>query len=65
MPTEKELLDRIRYLEAQNSALQDKLDMIWAILAPDFEEADEDEDDEKRLGGFVQIQGPPPGKKPD
>ncbi len=63
MPTEKELLQRIRDLEAQNSALQDKLDMIWAILAPDFEEADED--DEEGLDSFVQIKGLPPGKKPD
>ena len=30
MATEKELLERIRELEAQNSALQDKLDMIWS-----------------------------------
>ena len=34
---EKELLDRIRQLEEQNSALQDKLDMIYAILEPDYE----------------------------
>ena len=38
---EKELLERIRELEEQNSALQDKLDMIYAILAPDYEEGDE------------------------
>jgi hypothetical protein len=64
MPTEKELLERIRYLEEQNSALQDKLDMIYAILAPDFEESGE-EDETGRLEGFVQIEGLPPGKKPD
>jgi hypothetical protein len=52
MPSEKELLDRIRQLEEQNSELQDKLDMIYSILAPDYEEADE-------APGFVQI------KKPD
>lgn len=46
MPTEKELLDRIHYLEEQNSVLQDKLDMIYAILAPDFEEPDDDGEDE-------------------
>ena len=53
MPTEKELLERIRQLEEQNSALQDKLDMIYAILAPDFEDEPED-------GGpsFVQIEIP-------
>jgi hypothetical protein len=39
---EKELLDRIRQLEEQNSVLQDKLDMIYAILEPDYEIADED-----------------------
>jgi len=43
MPTEKELLERIRELEEQNSALQDKLDMIYAILAPDYEESDEED----------------------
>ena len=43
MPTEKELLERIRQLEEQNSALQDKLDMIYAILAPDYEEGDEED----------------------
>jgi hypothetical protein len=42
MPTEKELLERIRQLEEQNSVLQDKLDMIYAILAPDFDEGEED-----------------------
>ena len=41
VPTEKELLERIRQLEEQNSVLQDKLDMIYAILAPDFEEPEE------------------------
>jgi hypothetical protein len=48
VPTEKELLERIRYLEEQNSALQDKLDEIWAVLAPVYE-PDED---------LVQIQIP-------
>lgn len=64
MPTEKELLERIRQLEEQNSALQDKLDMIYAILAPDFEEADEDED-EREAPRFVQIEGFGPHKKLD
>lgn len=59
MPTEKELLDRIRQLEEQNSVLQDKLDMIYAILAPDFEEAEEEGP------GFVQIVGVGSQKKPD
>ena len=48
---EKELIARIRQLEEQNSALQDKLDMIYAILAPDYEEAD----DETEGPGLVQI----------
>lgn len=65
MPSEKELLERIRYLEEQNSILQDKLDMIWAILAPDFEDSGEEDEPEDRLGGLVQIDALRPGKKPD
>jgi hypothetical protein len=57
---EKELLDRIRELEEQNSALQDKLDMIWAVLAPDYEEAEE-EDEVEEGPKLVQIDHP--GKK--
>jgi hypothetical protein len=34
---EKELLDRIRELEEMNSALQDRLDMIYEIVAPDHD----------------------------
>jgi hypothetical protein len=61
---EKELLDRIRQLEEQNSALQDKLDMIWAVLAPDYEEGAEYEDGEGSdpAGNLVQIDAP--AKKP-
>ncbi len=56
---EKELLDRIRQLEEQNSALQDKLDMIWAVLAPDYEEPDEIGDDDEDTGPrLVQIDAP-------
>jgi hypothetical protein len=56
---EKELLDRIRQLEEQNSALQDKLDMIWAVLAPDYEEPDEIGDDDEDAGPrLVQIDAP-------
>ena len=62
MPSERELLERIRYLEEQNSILQDKLDMIYAILAPDFEEDDVTEQHESP---FVQIDGLRAGKKPD
>jgi hypothetical protein len=56
MPSEKELLERIQYLEEQNSILQDKLDMIYAILAPDFEEGEESED-QSGAAPFVQIDG--------
>jgi len=61
---EKELLERIRQLEEQNSALQDKLDMIWAVLAPDYEDAAEyeDEDHGDAAGNLVQIDTP--AKKP-
>lgn len=60
MPTEKELLDRIRHLEEQNSVLQDKLDMIYAILAPDFDEADPDgvDGDDETGEHLVQIRKP-------
>ena len=54
MPTEQELLDRIRELEDQNSVLRDKLDMIYAILASDYEETSEDAADEG--DSLVQIQ---------
>jgi type IV secretory pathway VirB4 component len=49
---EREFLERIRFLEEQNSALQDKLDMIYAILAPDYEEDDSED------SGLVQIEKP-------
>jgi hypothetical protein len=65
MPTEKELLERIRQLEEQNSILQDKLDMIYAILAPDFEEDEEEGLDERDAARFVQIDGFGTLKKPD
>ncbi len=41
MPTEKELLERIRFLEEQNSILQDKLDAIYAIIDPEGDDADD------------------------
>jgi hypothetical protein len=59
---EKELLERIRQLEDLNSALQDKLDMIWAVLAPDYEEGDEEEDEGGGSPKLVQIDTQ--GKKP-
>lgn len=57
MPSEKELLERIKQLEDQNSALQDKLDMIWAVIAPDYDEPLEEEADGQNGLGFVQIEG--------
>jgi hypothetical protein len=57
MPNEQELLERIRTLEEQNSALQDKLDMIYAILAPDFEVGDESDLEDGGESPFVQIEG--------
>ena len=71
MPREKELLERIRQLEELNSALQDKLDMIYSILAPDYEEMDssghesdddDDSDDDHNQPGprLVQIDAPSP-----
>jgi hypothetical protein len=66
MPTEKELLERIRLLEKQNSVLQDKLDMIYAIIAPEYEEGEEIDDpsDEEREH-LIQIERLTQGKKPD
>jgi hypothetical protein len=46
---EKELLERIRQLEELNSALQDKLDLIYEIVAP------EDDFPNGEAGGFVNI----------
>jgi hypothetical protein len=63
--SEKELLERIRRLEEQNSALQDKLDMIWAVLAPDYDvEEDTDDADETGPPSLVQIDGLDGGRKP-
>jgi hypothetical protein len=42
MPSEQELLDRIRELEAENSELRDKLDLIYAIVAPEDEPPSEE-----------------------
>jgi hypothetical protein len=64
MSREKELLERIRQLEELNSALQDKLDMIYSILAPDYEEMDNPQDEDDEPGPrLVQIDAPSP-KKP-
>lgn len=56
MPSEQELLERIRQLEEQNNELQDKLDMIYSILAPDYEPEDAAED-EPQAEGLVNIEG--------
>jgi hypothetical protein len=51
---EKELLGRIRQLEELNSALQDKLDLIYEIVSPD-----EEFDEEASSGdGLVNIRAP-------
>ena len=55
MPTEQELLARIEQLEAQNSALQDKLDMIWSVLAEDTEVIEESGEDGGEGNKLVQI----------
>ncbi len=59
MATEKELLERIRQLEEQNSALQDKLDLIWSVLASDYDDAADGEAEEHDDGAapLVQITG--------
>ena len=64
MPSEKELLERIRQLEEQNNELQDKLDMIYSILAPDYESRDFEPEDEEDSGGLVNIEGLKGGGKP-
>jgi hypothetical protein len=55
MPSEQELLERIRQLEEQNNELQDKLDMIYSILAPDYE-PEEEAGDGLQSGGLVNIE---------
>lgn len=64
MPSEKELLNRIHQLEEMNSALQDKLDMIYAIVSPEFEEGITEEDaEDDDDSGLVQIAGLQPARK--
>ena len=63
MPSEKELLDRIRQLEEQNNELQDKLDAIYSILAPDYEPIYEEASEEPG-DGLVNIEGIQGGGKP-
>jgi len=64
MPSERELLERIRELEEQNNELQDKLDMIYSILAPDYEPSDSEEEADHAAGGLVNIDGIKGGGKP-
>ena len=42
---EKQLLERIRQLEELNSALQDKLDLIYEIVAPEDDYANGEADE--------------------
>ena len=66
MLSQEELLQRIRDLEAENSELQDKLDMIYSILAPDYEpqvfEGEETEEPEDSPAGLINIKGFGAGK---
>ena len=65
MPSEQELLDRIQELEQQNNELQDKLDMIYSILAPDYEQVQYEEEVEESAGeGLVNIEGIGDVRKP-
>jgi hypothetical protein len=64
MPSEKELLERIRLLEEQNNELQDKLDAIYSILAPDYEPQDFDVEEEQSGDVLVNIEGIQGGGKP-
>ena len=66
MNRENELLERIRQLEELNGNLQDKLDMIYAILSPEDSDEGMDDGDDEDLDadddepqGLVQIQLPP------
>lgn len=64
MPSEKELLERIRQLEEQNNELQDKLDMIYSILAPDYEQEVPEPEDDATSAGLVNIDGIEDNRKP-
>ncbi len=57
--TEQELLKRIEQLESENSALRDKLDLIYSIVAPEDETEDDPAEDSEidGDGGLVQIRG--------
>jgi hypothetical protein len=57
MPTQEELLQRIRHLELENSELQDKLDMIYSIVAPpDEDDADADLENDADADKDVLVQ---------
>jgi len=47
---EKELLERIRQLEELNSALQDKLDLIYEIVAPEDDYPNGEADEAGEIG---------------
>jgi hypothetical protein len=56
VPSQEELLERIRQLEAENSELQDKLDMIYSIVAPADEDIEEEDGDESAEKDDVLVQ---------
>ena len=53
---ENELLERIRQLEELNSALRDKLDLIYEIVAPDDDDYSNGAADD--AGNLVNIRLP-------
>lgn len=56
MDERNELLRRIAALEAENSVLRDKLDLIYSIVAPEDEVAEDiDDAEEEPTEGLVQI----------
>ena len=58
MSREQDLIERIRQLEEMNSVLQDKLDMIYSIVAPDDSDMEESVDEEAPQN-LVQIDTKP------
>jgi hypothetical protein len=51
MPTKEQLQKRVRELEAENDELQDQLDQIFAIVAPEVGDTDDGEKDKNDDSG--------------